>query len=187
MPTRIAKVISHVGQTGARSCQLLCRVTPKFRAMVLSAQRRFLRSIMVKLRSRPAFHVQFNAAAGLRLEAIPPHHQPVAIMLDFVDPRRAGWRPRHPSTAGPTPLHDHQMLIHSRPSRKGLLSCARPARSSLSAPRMTILSASSGSGRCTPSLHPTVRASRHPAPHRSAGSPASPSDGPARPPHSAIS
>ena len=64
MPNLIAKVISHVGQTGARLCQLVCRGTPKFRAMVLSALRRFLRSIMVKLRSRPSFHVQFNAAAG---------------------------------------------------------------------------------------------------------------------------
>ena len=28
----------------------------------------------------------FNAATRLRLEAIPPHHHPVAIVLDFVDP-----------------------------------------------------------------------------------------------------
>jgi len=42
--------------------------------MVLSALQRFLRSMMVKLRSRLAFHVQFNAAAGLRLQAVPAHH-----------------------------------------------------------------------------------------------------------------
>ena len=65
MPNLIAKVISHVGQTGARSCRSVCRGTPKFRAMVsLRNFRGFLRSIMVKLRSRPSFHVQFNAAAG---------------------------------------------------------------------------------------------------------------------------
>ena len=27
--------------------------------------------------------------------AIPAHHQPIAVMLDFVDPQRAGWRSRH--------------------------------------------------------------------------------------------
>src|SRR5258707_161234 len=42
-----------------------------------------------------------------------------------------------------------RLFIHSRPpSRKGLLSCAPAARSSSSAPRMTILSASSGNDRC---------------------------------------
>ena len=37
MPNLIANVISHVGQTGARPSRLVCRGTPKFRAMVLSA------------------------------------------------------------------------------------------------------------------------------------------------------
>ena len=36
VPNLIAKVISHVRQTGARSCQLVCRGTPKLRAMALS-------------------------------------------------------------------------------------------------------------------------------------------------------
>jgi hypothetical protein len=39
-------------------------------------------------------------------------------------------------------------------------------RSSLSAPRITILSAVSGNGRVTLSLHPTARASKHRALHR---------------------
>ena len=34
MPNLIAKVTSHVGQNGAGSCRLVCRGTPKFRAMV---------------------------------------------------------------------------------------------------------------------------------------------------------
>ena len=52
-----------------------------------------------------------------------------------------------------------RLFIHSRPpSRKGLLSCAPAARSSSSAPRMTILSASSGNDRCNALPRPTVRA-----------------------------
>jgi hypothetical protein len=53
MPSLIAKVTSHVGQTGARSCRSICRGTPKFRAMVSLRNSDFLRSIVVKLRFRP--------------------------------------------------------------------------------------------------------------------------------------
>jgi hypothetical protein len=31
--------------------------------------------------------------------AVPAHHQPVAVMFDFVDPQRAGRRADPPSTA----------------------------------------------------------------------------------------
>ena len=51
--------------------------------MVSSALRGFLRSIMVKLRSRPAFPVQFNVAAGLRLETFPAHRHPVARLSSW--------------------------------------------------------------------------------------------------------
>ena len=55
-PSLIAKVTSHVDQTGARSCRSVCRGTPKFRAMVsLRKLQIFLRSIVVKLRFRPRF------------------------------------------------------------------------------------------------------------------------------------
>jgi hypothetical protein len=69
--------------------------------------------------------------------AIPPHHQPIPVQLDFVNPERAGRRSSHlrrqaGCDEGGT-AHDH----------------AAAARSSLSAPRMTILSASSGNGRCS--------------------------------------
>ena len=52
------------------------------------------------------------------------------------------------------------------PRRTGIVSgrsprCHAAARSSFSAPRITILSASSGSGRCSASPRPTARASGH--------------------------
>ena len=66
--------------------------------------------------------------------AIPAHHQPVAVMLDFVNPERAGRRSGH--------LRRQAWLDENRGHRGH----AAAARSSLSAPRMTILSASSGNG-----------------------------------------
>ena len=41
----------------------------------------------------PIMAVASEAADPL---AIPAHHQPIAVMLDFVDPQRAGRWPRHP-------------------------------------------------------------------------------------------
>ena len=71
------------------------------------------------------------------------------------------------------------------PAPRGIHAAA--ARSSLSAPRMTILSASSGKAAAMPWLHPTARASTRPALRRWSGSPAWPWDGSARPPRSAMS
>src|SRR5438105_14231539 len=41
MPSLIAKVTSHAGQTGVRSCRSICRGTPKFRPMVFLRNFRF--------------------------------------------------------------------------------------------------------------------------------------------------
>jgi hypothetical protein len=41
---------------------------------------------------RPVMAVACEAADAL---AIPAHNQPVAIMLDFMNPERAGWWSRH--------------------------------------------------------------------------------------------
>jgi hypothetical protein len=60
------------------------------------------------------------------------------------------------------------------------MTCCDP-RSSLSAPRATICNVSSGNGRCNALPHPTTRASKRCIPLALSGSPASPSDGAARP------
>jgi hypothetical protein len=52
--------------------------------------------------------------------AIPAHHQPIAVMLDFVDPQRAGRRSSHLrrlarfDEAGGTPPLDHDRRIGQR-------------------------------------------------------------------------
>ena len=57
--------------------------------------------------------------------AIPAHHQPIAVVLDFVDPERAGRWPRHLrrqarfDEAGGT-LHDHGRSIVMLPPRDPL-------------------------------------------------------------------
>ena len=61
---------------------------------------------------------------------------------------------------------DSPHLQSRSPRRTGIVSgrsprCHAAARSSFSAPRITILSASSGSGRCSASPRPTARASGH--------------------------
>src|SRR5258705_12246291 len=53
--------------------------------------------------------------------AVAAHHQPIAVMLDFMDPQRAGWRPRHlrqlarfDEARGMAPLKDHRRRIGQR-------------------------------------------------------------------------
>jgi hypothetical protein len=57
--------------------------------------------------------------------AVPAHHQPIAVMLDFVDPRWAGWWSRHlrrlarfDEAGGTPPLQDHDRRIGWRPREK---------------------------------------------------------------------
>jgi hypothetical protein len=53
MPNLIAKVTSQVGQNGVGSCRSICRGTPKFRAMVLSATSDFFAFHSGEITSRP--------------------------------------------------------------------------------------------------------------------------------------
>jgi hypothetical protein len=67
------------------------------------------------------------AVAGEAADArvVPAHHQPVAVMLDFVNPKRAGRWPRHlrrlarfDEAGGTPPLQDHDRRIGWRPREK---------------------------------------------------------------------
>jgi hypothetical protein len=67
----------------------------------------------------PVVTVASEAADAL---AIPAHHQPVAVMLDFVDPQRAGRWPRRlrrlarfDEAGGTPPLRDHGRRITQWP------------------------------------------------------------------------
>ena len=72
--------------------------------------------------------------ARAKRRAIPADHQPVAIVLDLVDPERAGWRPRRLrrqarfDEAGATPpLQDHcreDRAMAGRFNRPSLTQCA---------------------------------------------------------------
>ena len=71
--------------------------------------------------------------------AFPAHHQPIAVVLDFVNPERAGRR------SDTFDGRQGSMKPEGRCTIMGDASSCAAAPSSLSAPRMTILSASSGS------------------------------------------